>query len=210
MWRLKPPAKEERRNSASVVELRRAQQLAQIRIESERPPSLRRANSCKEKDPDLLPSSSYLKIPQNHHFFANVNKNKRRASSSDTRVHKSRHSPKEGSPRTSPRGSPKTPRSRSGSRGYSSLNFILGNNSKSHKENKDGRSVKDLRYTDVKGSDDNHAEGKKSRRNSPVSSNLVNIPENHKNTECSALVSAIDTSKLASYHSCDYFFKVTL
>ena len=204
MWRLKAPI-EERRNSASVVELQRAQKLAEARIKDvQKSPSLRRANSCKEKDSDSNASDSYLKIPYAHQYGV-IGKDtskllSKKHSGSDSKIHKTRSSP-----RMSPKNSPK-PRKRSHERGFTGLNFILGNSSKS----KDGRHVKDLRQGDTASNEDTASEGKRSRSNSAMSS-LTDIPEIRRGSETTSLMNGnTENCKLSSYHSCDYFFKVSI
>ncbi|KAA0203918.1 hypothetical protein HAZT_HAZT002828 [Hyalella azteca] len=146
--------KEDRRNSASVVELQRAAKLAQSRLANcDKSPGLRRANSYKENEMGMHRSPSYLKPPYPNYYEPD------------------------------------------------SRNISAGSKH---------RSVKDLRHCEALASNDDGYEVDKRRRGSgsPRHMSLTGIPEDMRVgrlNETDSLFS--DNSSLASYRTCDYFFK---
>ncbi|XP_018017067.1 ras-related protein Rab-37 isoform X2 [Hyalella azteca] len=195
--------KEDRRNSASVVELQRAAKLAQSRLANcDKSPGLRRANSYKENEMGMHRSPSYLKPPYPNYYEPDSRNISAGSSETSIKLHGSRE---RFSPCASPKMSRLVARRLSGSP-HSSLSNI-SHNGREH------RSVKDLRHCEALASNDDGYEVDKRRRGSgsPRHMSLTGIPEDMRVgrlNETDSLFS--DNSSLASYRTCDYFFKVML
>lgn len=196
---------ESRRNSASIVELRRAEKLVVSRdADLQKSPGLRRANSCKETD--TPPPKPHARPPYPDYYESDFKAIGRRVGSdSEIKPHKNRL-----------------------------LNFIMNNSSNNVKKYEQSgfsslnypvnyfaeeRHVKDLRSADscptIPGQNDEESE-RKSRHSSYSSRDhsLTDIPEDSKekrttfNQEDTPLFLPNDTCSISSYHSSDHFFKV--
>uniref|UniRef100_A0A6A7FYZ6 Ras-related protein Rab-37-like isoform X2 n=2 Tax=Hirondellea gigas TaxID=1518452 RepID=A0A6A7FYZ6_9CRUS len=210
MWK-RGTLNDDRRNSASVVELRRAAKLVQSRLaESQRSPGLRRASSFKETDPAVPKYPSYLKPPYPNFYDPEFNSLKHGGSESEIGA------PRRRAHLNSPNRSPRNVR-RVDSRNYSSLNNIPLS---SPTLSRQSRSVKDLRFGDGFSNKDEKCSSieRKSRNNGYLTSkkhSLDGIPEDAKvdrkvESEAVSLFPISDRTRMTTYHSCDHFFKVML
>ncbi|KAF2365811.1 Small GTP-binding protein domain [Trinorchestia longiramus] len=205
MWSSRRP-KENRRNSASIVELQRATKLALSRLANgDRSPKLRRTNSFKENEVDVRKPAPYLKPPYPSYYDQDFQNLSTCCSDTSLRLQPTYqyHTPR-GSPGSIKRYQPG---------GCSSLIYSSTGSLHTGVEN---RSVKDLRFCEaVTSNDDSIQDTDKKRRGSGVSTprhpSLTDIPEDFKtghSDETEFLFS--DSSSLASYNTCDFLFKVML
>lgn len=202
---------EDRRNSASVVELRRAAKLALLhQSDLQKSPGLRRASSWKERDGQIVWQPTHIRPPHPTCFDSDFKTiDQRTGSDGEIKISTLKHK------NYISKHLPINIIQNYEQREYSSLNYQDYNDVLSQE-----RAVKDLRSVDscpaIHGSHDEDS-GRRSRTNSYSSSrhvSLTDIPEDikasstTKGRETTALFTTNDTCSIWSYHSCDYFFKV--